>query len=316
MIPDLVNIDYEYELFDPNYKAQKYLKYIKEFEYVYLLTKSTYLFNKCNYEDSYLKHLEKLGFKIPKMTSESVRFNNWWGGLKNLSLEKKLNNKIDNLKIVKELGNLPSKCVIIQNERELLPNLSGNQKWILKNPYLMAGRGFTTFEDYNIPKEIQYPCILNPFFNRILDIGCLIDIKNNSFQFVENTNNLKGQFEGGVIYSDINQQLISIEKRFGTKGVDAFYNLRKILIELAKNLKEEYGIDKIQVDSFLYTDGKGIHLYPIVELNYRKTMGIILLEIMHQLKSNKIEWCLTNNTKKGYELSPKHTKHRSFIDVE
>ena len=83
-------------------------------------------------------------------------------------------------------------------------------------------------------------------------------------------------------------------------------------------------INNIQIDSFIYIEDGAMKLYPLVEVNYRKTMGLVIQSLAEEFSQySRIEWIL--RTKKETEedfyitngemirLSPDGTYFNSYL---
>lgn len=149
----------------------------------------------------------------------------------------------------------------------------------MKSFYGVSGMGSFKWpkEKEKIKKELEKSeLIFEPFVNVIKTYGTRINLKDNSILFtIENYINKKGGFVGGKIVENIPDKWVSCLK------------------EIAVKYKDMGAKGEIQIDSFLYEkNGKEI-FRPLVEVNYRKTMG----QVVHAL----------------YEKLPKKRFHSLFI---
>jgi hypothetical protein len=89
MRPIKVNADYEIQLFE-NKTGPETINQSLEFLPLYLVENKLWTTKK--YHQNFINHVEKIsGFK-PQFSTEK-QFENWWGGLSNIELEKKINSK-------------------------------------------------------------------------------------------------------------------------------------------------------------------------------------------------------------------------------
>jgi len=321
-----VDLDYENFLFDPNYlpSNSKNIAAIREFEYVFFLVNKEpcILKNLKNYSENYLNKLKELNFYIPQLSPEVTVCENWWGSRKNIELERKLNSKITSAEIATKLncGFQNGKIVeSLEAVQEYVNNLPF-KKYILKNPFSFSGIGHTLFEKEQIPLiKFNQPFLLEPVFDRVFDLGVTFQMNDGKFNrmfMVENFNNSKGSFKGGM----------------GAKSVDKFieiifnkyqFNLTPFL-EKYNEIFEHYlsmgAKSNVQIDSFVYKDefDQSLKLYQLVEVNYRKTMGLVIQGLAEHFEANFIEWRITHtseyeNNPEYLKLSPENNKFNSYL---
>lgn len=322
----LVNLDYESELFDPNYKefGPKYLKVIREFEYVFFLInkEECILKNIVDYEESYLRKLTELGFYLPNFNSKALTYEKWWGKCQDLTLEKKLNSKLTSFEIGKKNNWGSFEAQIATDSyglREYL-SLSNHQKFILKNPFGFSGNGnqliFKNFEQFS---KLNYPLIVEPKYDRIFDLGITF-LEDKSF-LVINTNDDRGGFKGGVGAKSPELMFQYIQNKFNFNLKENFFIYQEIFDEYKKIAP----ISSIQIDSFVYLDQGEMKLYPLVEVNYRRTMGQVINSLVNITEKNYVQWSIVpnkdvKNAHDGIVLSPKtsyfNTSFRSFDIIE
>jgi hypothetical protein len=297
-----VDLDYESYLFDANYKADSphFVKLIKEFEYVFFLInkEKCILKNLKNYSQEYLIKLKKLGFEIPQFDPLNENYINWWGTRKNLILEKKLNSKLTSALFSKEkkLGFFDGE--IVNNVDEILNFIKNKEfkRWILKSPNGFSGIGHQIFNFDFIPLvQFNGPMLLEPLYDRICDLGITFEMQDKTLKrmfIVENFNNEKGSFKGGTGAKDLKTFYNYIQKKYNFDL--AIYE--KAYIEIFEYYKSLGAESNIQIDSFIYKEinSEELKLYPLVEVNYRKTMGLVIQSLAEHFNSPLIEWRITH----------------------
>ena len=156
--------------------------------------------------------------------------------------------------------------------------------------------------------------LLEPVYSRLFDIGTAIEVKDGVImrQFmVENFINQGGSFAGGAGCSDIDRFKRFIE----TKYSYSLKQLQKITLDIAKVYLSMGAISNVQIDSFVYRDrSTGLPvLYPLVEVNYRKTMGLVIQSLADRRPdADWVEWRLeTQKTIK--ERKQFHTSSSSSL---
>lgn len=329
-----VDLDYESSLFDPNYSADSSAskKIIREFEYVFFLIEKEkcILKNYKDYENKYLESLKSLGFFIPTLNPHAESFDYWWGHHHNRSTEQLLNSKITSARLAQEnsWGFHEGAIVSAVEEVQLhLDKFSSKTDWIIKRPNSFSGIGHYHFhrDSLNpsvIEKILSTPALLEPVYERIFDIGTTFVIKDKKItrQFmVENFNSKSGGFLGGA----------------GSENVDKFkkYILKKYNFELSElqemteaiaNKYLELGAESnVQIDSFIYKEDGQLKMYPLVEVNYRKTMGLVIQSLADKFThESHIEWKLEStknstldNDSQWIKLSPSANHFNSYLKI-
>ena len=296
---NLFNLDYEFKLFNSPYdglkERNKILTISKEFEYVYFLIEKeqTTLKNLKNYSDDYLSYLKDLGFTIPQFIKKfSGNLNNWWGELKDRDAERILNSKETSTKFALDKGFCHSGTKIIHSKKEFLEHLQNYNcgQWIARSSFSSGGNGIFKFKKDHLFNDkisnilLKGPIILEPNLNRILDFGVTLSLGDKSpYFFTRNFVSKMGNFKGGIVY---NENKI-LERIFFSKQkwMDSYF----IFLDEVKRYYKKIGAsDALQIDSFFYEERNEIKCYPLVEVNYRKTMGLVLKNMQRFLPHNGI----------------------------
>ncbi len=327
----LVNLDYESYLFDPNYheNATQFSDLIKNFEYVFFpfAKASDTLISHQIYSENDLNHYRNLGFNIPeikerKKANKNMPIINWWGEKFNKDLEIKLNSKLTSVMIAQENDLGFWNGVLVYSNEDIFNHLQKNikiEEWILKNPFGMSGKSHYLFSKKKIPPEhivLSRP-ILEPLYKRILDFGTTFEVCDHKIKnifTVINYNDHIGQFKGaGTIF----------DQKYFYDFFKVNYNLdfEKILekLQLIANLYLEMGSqNNIQIDSFLYINSEGkVDLYPLVEVNCRKTMGLVCYELSRRHPKLWCDWKFLDDKKtfyhESFHLHPENSKIKSFV---
>lgn len=300
---NFVNIDFEYGLFDPKYSDHfnQYSKMNKEFEFVYFYIEKNNepLLKQREYPSEYLNKLKSVGISLPKMVSNHKFKINWWGNNKDHELEKILNSKITSTKLGIENNLCPSSINIVQNEMEIknwISKFPQYQNWIARVPFEVAGRGsFQFINESQIPSEVNFPLIIGPYFNRILDFGFSYNVQTKESSWSINLNNSIGQFMGGLLIKNESKFFQFMEKELNIKWSDLI-QLRDKIVDLYISMGA-YNI--IQIDSFIYKEAGSFKIYPLVEINHRKTMGLYLNSVRDLLLNDDFGFVLNVSNKKN-----------------
>ena len=333
-----VDLDYESFLFDPNYleNSAPSQKIIREFEYVFFLInkESSVLKNIRNYDKNYLNKLAKLEFVIPKLDPEAKSAESWWGHRHNYALEQDLNSKISSAQLAKKFNWGLFHGAVINNVDELSTHLEKNSQyknWIIKRPHGFSGIGHYTFSSDNINKFIlnkilTTPVLLEPQHQRVFDIGTTFIVKDGIIQrqfMVENFNSPQGGFKGGAGADTVDKFKKYIQVKYQ-------YDLGDLEV-ITKKIADEYlqmgAISNIQIDSFVYLEDNQMKLYPLVEVNYRKTMGLVIQTLADKYpEAKRVEWIVKSqkeiaedsdfyNRGEMTRLSPDGTHFQTYLKV-
>jgi hypothetical protein len=309
-----VDLDYEAFLFAQGYQEQdpSNLKIIREFEYVFfLINKEKCIFkNIKSYEKSYLDYLKKLGFFIPELNANAPSYEYWWGHRENKDLMRMLNSKLTSAKIAVQNNWGFKEGAIVKSLDDLKIHLDKFQhvkKWIIKHPNSFSGIGHyqfraEAFDELILSKYLSEEVLLEPVYDRVFDIGTTYEIEDGVIKrhfMVLNFNSEKGNFKGGAGASDVDK----FKKYIGDKFDFALEELEKItksIVEIYINLG---AVSNIQIDSFIYRENGELKLYPLVEVNYRKTMGLVIQSLAEKNPdANWIEWRIESN--KNLKIHP------------
>lgn len=316
-----VNLDYESFLFDPSYKEQspKFLSMIKEFEYIFFLInkENCILKNHLEYEETYLNSLRALGFVIPQFNPAAQKCLNWWGQQKNIELERQLNSKLTSAAIALENNWGMFDGAIVQSNLDAKNWVSSfpNRQWLIKNPHGVSGSGHALYTD----KNFSGAHLLEPVFQRVFDIGTTFEVVDgqliNMFM-VENINSKVGSFKGGVGAKNIKLFKSYIFNKYNF-DLSELENITKKIFRIYLELG---ATSNIQIDSFVYLDGGILKLYPLVEVNYRKTMGLVLQSLVDQTNANIVEWKVTHTNElelkaEWKKLSPGGNRFKSYFRI-
>jgi hypothetical protein len=282
-----VNIDFEYQLFDPSWSFQhpKFRKICRELEWVYfyLGQEGSSLSTDINYDPSFISSVEDITGKRIKTIPLSEGVTPWWGSSTN-PLEKEWNSKITSFKISKELGLLPSGSKIVTHWEELETAFSEGD--VIKSPFEFSGRGFSR----KLDKNQSFPLILEPWEERVLDFGLRIDLRSGEMTIVENFVDSLGQFKGGRLNQEFSSQID-----------------QKIIQQIVEAYKERGIQDFVQMDC--YQTASGVRY--LVEMNHRKTMGdfISTLSFNHDFKDSSFFFL---NSKEAQKLKQKKIQYRTL----
>jgi hypothetical protein len=333
MTPFKVNLDYEASLFDPHYRedSSANLKIIREFEYVYFLVQKekSALKNFKGYEQKYLDGLKEMGFIIPTFDPKAAQFQNWWGKNQNFELEQKLNSKLTSALIAQNNHWGFWEGALIENLDQLKFHVTKNPqytRWIIKRPHGFSGIGHYLFDSQNLEgqstealsKILTEKVLLEPIYDRLFDIGTTFVINDGIIEkyfMIENLNSSSGRFTGGIGAKNVDKfkKYILIKYGFDLDELDV------IAGKIAQHYLSIGATSNVQIDSFVYKEEGKLKLYPLVEVNYRKTMGLVIQSLAEFFEdSDLVEWKIepAKNEVKEEEwtrLSPLGNHFHSYV---
>ena len=273
-------------------------------------------------------------FSSPPVSEKSkieVKIKTFWGHNHGEEIERLLNSKITSAKIAKEngWGFHRDHSTLVRTYEDVVKHVQkywkGNScdpqfdRWLLRRPQYSSGIGQKMFlastftrdtvanylscKDHSDDDNEIDQVLLEPYYTRVVDIGTtfIIDPKGNILRqfMVENFIAESGGFSGGVGAATYDVFKLYIERKY------EFYELDN-LVEITKDIANIYismgARGNVQIDSFVYKEYDSVrgdfkmNIYPLVEVNYRKTMGLVIQRLADmytsEATSDYIEWKL------------------------
>jgi len=263
-----VNADYESELFESGSPPKKLNEFL---EFLVLFLEERPLFSHKKYSDTYLKYVESITRRKPIIVSHG-EFDNWWGQLKDKDLEKKLNSKLTSFEVRKSLTPLLESWLIKKSED--LIGLPLNFPLLAKSLSGMSGKGHKVFyQASDLDSYTTFPFLLEPLKKRIKDFSAYV-FDNKRAIFYENFVDDKFQYKGTLIRNHFNPIIenLSFYEQIDLEEWKRYQeNLATIMTYYNSfDLKQGFSID-----SFVYENDSKKQIYPLCEVNYRKTMGLV-----------------------------------------
>lgn len=289
----LVNADYEFELYQQELGTtlpERILRNRKMTEFMFFFMNKNEdigLHAHQNYPQDYLNYLRSLGLVVPHIVQQGPSFN-WYGQLKDIPKEKRLNSKLWGYELLNRLALNPTENVIVRNETEIREHVEknpGNKTWMLKSPYLMAGLNFYQFTAQDQMPDISSPHILEPYFERLLDFALYYcpHTLEKFFYLCKTTS--AGRYKGGVIFQDPQGLATHVE----TLGLTSnFQDLMRDSLKILDVLITEGLEQPLTVDSFLFSTPRGAGHHPGCDINYRQNMGGLLLSLRSFLPNHGV----------------------------
>jgi hypothetical protein len=261
-----VNADYELALFE----GRAGPKIVNEsVEFLALFLEERPLYSQKTYADCYLRHVEELTGRAPRITAAGPA-ENWWGSLADLSRERRLNSK-------EVILPFSAGTALVTAVDEFRPR--PGTRYLLKSAHGMSGQNFLVWDEAT-PRvalaKLLDRCdrlVAEPLLDRRRDFSHYV-LSPATVICYENLVDERFQYKG-TLFSDLRAPdfpslsfsgdvSAPVRERF----LREFAELRAFVAGLG--VAGGYG-----VDSFTYAAGAETRVRTISEINYRKTMGLV-----------------------------------------
>ena len=266
MKPILVNTDYDDVLAGGKPQASRILAL--EFLAFWLVKNPVRVHRQ--YPAEYLDYIQQHTGHRPDLRQQGSG-ENWWGPLKEIEFERRLNSKVGSFQWWQPRWNLAGK--VCHNSDDVKELLSSGGEWILKRAQGMSGRGnrvLRSLEDLTkIPADwFEYGAVVEPLRDRVSDLSALWLPAEDKFIFYRNEIDDKFQWRAVVLEN-------GGAPTFSAEELSAMGEWQKKLAELAATMRANDYHGPFSVDAFFYHEGGVLKFHPCSEINARKTMGWI-----------------------------------------
>lgn len=252
-----INLDFDAALALNNSSYQN-TKFVNELEYIFFLVNQSDTNTLCSvkqYDSEYLRKLSQYGFVIPKISSDFSQCNNWWGDISNFELSKTLNSKCWlaswhkplNDKTISSLKDIPAEFPLYYRSDQ---GFSGINNKVLRH-----------IDD---AKNLRYPGVATRYVKVVQCFGVTYNLEDDTYFIVENIVDSNGKFNGGRVI-DMN-------------SIKASFDLNSVISKIRTHLPSDT-IKRIQFDNMVYEEGGSLVLCPLVEINYRQTIGTVVKSV-------------------------------------
>lgn len=262
----ICNIDFEKNLGNELINHFVSSRENQEFEYfMFYLAPQLRVFSKKNYSQKYLNFVESLVQEKIRLCSNPSKITPWWGSFSNADTLDKLQNKVEFVKVLNELGLASTPTTIVFNEEQLN---ECSDKTLCKFPFGSSGRSNFLWPDHKaiILKNLKMsPCVAQLHLNRVYDFSTVFE-NNKKLGTITNIVDERFQYKGSIIHAD------AIPLQFQEE-----YSIK--LEKLASYIKKQNYSGPYSIDSFIYEENGNQKLYFACEVNLRKTMGYVTIKM-------------------------------------
>ncbi len=226
------------------------------------------------YSPSYLRMISELTGKNPKTVRQGKPLN-WWGPLLNLEREKWLNSKLTSFALSLNEGWTEGKIL----SREEIFHLNPERPMIVKDPFNMSGKGMIVIrpgEAVHLPAKMQGQLIVEPYLKRTNDFSHFV-FPDGRVICYENLVDEKFQYKG-TLFSSFGDFSISSLSFFQEVMPQKWTKFEEHLAKIIHH----YGDDALygySIDSFIHEVASEKEIYPLCEVNARRTMGLMAFEL-------------------------------------
>lgn len=277
------NADYESVLF-----ANKPAPVINQaLEFLAFFVDERPLITSKKYSEDYLKYVTAITGSKPILKKEG-QAENFWGKLENLSLERKLNSKMESSKFIID-QKWCSHTYIIHSIEELTGLDDGI--YLAKNPFGMSGQNFVTFNKCTVNKVeplLKFGAVIvEPLFDRKYDFSHYVfpDGKTICYQ---NLVDDKFQYRG-TVFNDFNNATIENLGFYSELSRSEWKKFQEQLEGIIQFYRSQGAVDGFSVDSFVYVERGELKIRVMSEINYRRTMGLVCYLLAERFA--EASWC-------------------------
>lgn len=269
-----VNADYESVLINP-LKNLPVVNETIEFLAFFIQTKPIITHKK--YSKEYFSYIEEMTGHLPRTVKEGEAVN-WWGELRNIELEKKLNSK--ELSASLNIENNWSEETHIVRKMNDLPSL--HKTYLAKSSLGMSGKGFSLVEENrlsNLEEMIQKgPVILEPLLKRTDDFSFYV-FPNNMKIAYENFVDTHYQYRG-TLFTDYTKPFVESFRLYESIPKEDWDEYKNAVETIISSYRKEGAEGGFSIDSFLFETQTGSKKIKFLsEVNYRRTMGAVAFDL-------------------------------------
>lgn len=292
-----VNIDYESVLFRG--KPSPVANHALEFLAFYL--QDLPVLTDLTYDAAFCERIERIsGRKVRTVKKGNAA--NWWGPLADPEHEKWLNSKITSTELAIAEGWTDAKII----SKSEVKSLQLSRSMIVKDPFGMSGKGvinLSPMKDNHLPAFLPDQLIVESKHNRRFDFSHFVFPDGETIAY-ENIVDERFQYRGTIIDTTLSFSPL-ISKAEWDKFNRALDRIREFYGEV-----QPFGYS---VDSFVYEEGGELKIFPLCEINARRTMGFLAYEFAKLLGNGRK--CALSLKQPIFTQSIKLSPDGAFFDV-
>jgi hypothetical protein len=298
-----VNADYESVLF---HGQQGSVAVNRAIEFLAFYLQDLPVLTSAEYTQEFFAHVKKISGRTPKIV-RSGNAVNWWGPMTNPEKERWLNYKLTSAKLSIHEGWSQTRIL----HREEIEKLHPDEELLVKDPFSMSGKGIVALnpgQKIHLPNALQGELIVEPLLKRSHDFSHYVFPDGEVIRY-ENLVDERFQYRGTIIADEL-----SFAEEVEKAEWDQFETRLKKIIH-------HYGTDSLygfSVDSFVYEKEGEFLIYPLCEVNARRTMGRVAWEFSRLLgKGRKTALSLKQPLfKDAIRLSPEGVLFEIYLSFE
>ncbi len=308
-----VNADYETELF---YGHSGAAIMNQSLEFLTFFLETNPIFTAKKYPPAYFEYIESIVGSKPTLIS-SGEFKNWWGELRDLELERKLNSKVTSSELC--ISQLKECNIQIIHTLSDYHAPESQVPMIAKNPYGMSGQKFKLFTPEALisegpewlKKSLPHgPIILEPLLKRQKDFSHFV-FPDEKVICYQNLIDHKFQYRG-TLFRDIQKpsiQSLAFYSDIDPRNWETFKHQLALIQNYYSSFPSEFGYS---IDSFTFQGEFHSQIRTLCEVNFRRTMGRVAYDLSSKVAS-KLTWSLflmgkSQGSKGGFQFLHKTLK--------
>lgn len=304
-----VNADYESVLF---HGRPGPLAVNRALEFLPLYFQNLPVLTTHEYSSTFLEHVQQVSGREPRLTKTGNPLN-WWGPLKDLERERWMNSKLTSAELSTKQGWSRTKIL----SRDEVMNLNITEELLVKDPFGMSGKGIVSLhpdKKVTLPGSMEGQLIVEPLLKRSHDFSHYV-FPDGKIICYENIVDERFQYRGTILSPD--DLTITSLSFYEHISPDSWKSFQKQLQEIREHYGDEsaYGYS---IDSFVYEENGEFKIYPLCEVNARRTMGSVAYEFMRLLgKGRKTALTLKSPYFKDFiKLSPEGVLFEIYLSFE
>jgi len=321
-----MNLNYEDELYELKTKKDV-LRTLEDLSFIFFLLcdEECIFITQNEYSKDYMKKLKGLGLHPCVTLTSSDKACPWWGDFSSIELKKRFNSKSWFVDLLISL-NIETTQSLIKNNLEKFKNTEIGPV-LIKSPFGMSGKRTLLLkknESINTSSLPGNDLVLSPVLDKVIEFSVVI-VSYKRVEINVSEYSSAGVFQGGLSFYDHEVLLHYLAKHYHSYSLESW---KEVLVQIKEDIKhilDEMSLLSVDNLSFPFAVDVLIHSkntnlkIEYLELNYRKSMGLLLVKLKSMLHENCIgKLSITkkvNSKKTCLELSPENSKIKLYFDL-